>query len=152
MDARDIVNRLKALLLLDTGTHSIYKQAMQRIVEDDIREQLNEFCEDHGQHVTDLEEFISEVEGSVIMMSAGQVSTFVGCANDRVSEVQTIEGTDRILETLRKNELVTNKYYEEAIEWELKPEMMNILEQNLEDEQAHLQYIEGLLTIRRKAA
>lgn len=140
----EMYDNLKDLIQVDIDAVGAYEQALDKIEDPDIREHLVTFREDHQRHIIELSSYLMR-NGKE---PPKQSPDFKGFMIGGFTSLRSITGTDGALKAMKSNEKLTNKEYDEAVNWELDPTARTIIEKGRKDEQAHLAYIEEQLTIR----
>lgn len=151
MEQKEIVKKLKSLCQLDIDAMHAYKQAKDHIEQVDINNNIIQFQADHGRHVQDLSEVIRSYGEQPPEFS----KDFKGFLLEAFAAMRSATGTEGALKALRGGEKMTNKQYGEAVKWDWPPNIMSLIQQNYNDEQRHLSYIEQCLSDRawtKKAA
>lgn len=134
----EIIEKLRALMQLDYDAIMAYQAAIERIDVESIQEQLTRFMGDHGRHVHDLKDAIESLGGDAPKDPGRDLK---GVLLEGLTAVRSMLGTASALRAMRRNEQLTNKAYEEALEADLPPEIRELVLRNREDEARHLAYI-----------
>ena len=135
---KNFADALKALIELDYDAIEAYKAAIDRLENENYKNELTKFKADHQRHVQQLNAILrsrgeKEIEGpsGKQWLTKGKVV------------IADIFGDDSIMQAMHSNEEDTNSAYERmnnhADKW---PEAVEVLKQGLRDEKHHKQWIE----------
>lgn len=141
MDDKDIAGKLSSLVQLDIDAVHAYKEAIEKCEDSQVREHLTLYRQDHERHITDLSIEIRRLGGTPPEFSLD----FKGYLIKGFTSLRSATGTEGALNAMHTNEKLTNKEYEAARNWDLPPELKQIIALGREDERRHLEYIEGAL-------
>ncbi|MCW8109581.1 PA2169 family four-helix-bundle protein [Alteromonas ponticola] len=127
---------LSELCHLDYDAVAAYEATLERIEDDTLKRTIAEFCKDHRDHITKLNELLlqngeKEVNGTDLkkFLTKGKV-VIAGLINDKA-----------ILEAMNMNEKVTEEAYEKALKNdELTVSERSVLEKHYADERRHKQW------------
>jgi uncharacterized protein (TIGR02284 family) len=142
----DFLNLLGDLTSLDHDAIAAYDSAISRIDDQQFKQQLQQFREDHHRHTVELGSIISRLggtppsgAGAKSLLTQGKV-VLGGLMGDRA-----------ILVAMKTNEDDTNTAYERAVNHEQKHSSADeVLRRGLADERRHRAWIEE--TIAKLAA
>jgi rubrerythrin len=123
MEKLEIVERLTALIKLDSDAVNAYLKAVERFSESDIRQYLMNFLDEHKVH---------ELKG--IFLSPEHLSGAFG--------------VDDVLKALQKGETISYNLYENAVELPFPSEIRVILDKHFRDEIKHKRYIDHAIDIK----
>lgn len=143
MDRDDMVDKLSDLLKLDVDAARAYDEAIEKIDEEDIRTQLGKYRDDHHRHVSEISAIISSMGGEVPEPSPDLKGKLI----EGMTALRSGMGTDSALKAMRMNEQLTNRTYEDAMEWAAPTEAHEFIRRGYEDERKHLAYIEQALAV-----
>lgn len=140
MDNREIAQTLKNLVLLDIEATREYDWAIDHISDESIREQLLGIKEDHIEHADNINMYIRQL--------GEKPPDSREITESRLHEPSFQPGfnSEEILKTLMKDEKLIAKRYEEALENVFVPEIVTDLENDFEDDQMHVESIQGILS------
>ena len=138
MDNKEIAKRLSSLAQLDIDAVHAYKEAIERVEDPQVRENLVRYREDHERHVSELSAEISRLGETPPEFSVD----FKGFFIQGFTSLRSMTGTEGALNAMHTNEKLTNKNYSEASIWNLRTNIQAIINLAYEDEKRHLQYIE----------
>lgn len=139
---KDLTKRLANLAQLDIDAYHAYSQAIERIEEPTVRENMVRFRDDHREHYLELAREIRGMGGTPPDITAD----FKGHLIEGFTAITSITGTKGAMRAMQGNEKLTNRRYAEATEWmDASNEIRNIVKRNYQDEQRHLRYIEDTL-------
>ncbi len=144
MEKNEIVNCLLNLVQLDIDAVHAYRQAIQKIDIQTVKDQLTLFKADHHRHIKDLSPMIETFGGTSPEFS----KDFKGYLIEGFTAIRSITGTEGALKAMKTNEQLTTKTYDKALKNDLPPEVREVVARNSEDEKRHLQYIERALENR----
>jgi hypothetical protein len=138
-----LVDKLTNLAQLDIDAALAYDQAIKNIDtgDEDIREALQSFQDDHMQHIEDLAKLIDSYGGEPPAFS----KDLKGFVIEGVTAILSRVGTRSALVAMTSNETLTNSRYHAALGGDLPTDVRTLLEKNLADEQWHQEYITGSL-------
>lgn len=142
MDRDDAIDKLGDLLKLDVDAARAYDEAIEKIDEEDIRLQLGKYRDDHHRHVSEITALINDMGGQ----APEPDQDFKGKLIEGVTALRSGMGTDSALKAMRMNEQLTNRTYENAVEWAVSTEAHEFIRRGYEDERKHLAYIEQALS------
>jgi uncharacterized protein (TIGR02284 family) len=139
---------LSDLIALDFDAVEAYEQAIQRLADEPAKKELARFRGDHERHIREL---------SAVVKQRGAEPPAQGSFKRFLTQgkvvLASIVGDDGILKAMKSNEDTTNQKYAESLATAgLKPELVKLLEKNLEDERRHRVWLEGRIAKGREAA
>ena len=137
MITEDIVNKLNSLAKLDYDALESYNEAIKKIDQSEIREQLSKFRDDHDRHFQVLSDLIIKYGGIPTSRSRDIRGVFLGTA----TTLQSMAGTEGTLKAVQTGEKITNDSYRDAISQDYPQDVKRVLEKNYDDEQNHLSYV-----------
>src|SRR4051812_42483132 len=108
MEKADIVDNLKSLIQLDIDAVFAYGQAIDKIEEQQIRDELKRFQAQHEHHITALSAKVRELGGEPPERSRD----FKGFLIEGFTAMRSLTGTKGALNAMETNEKITNKTYE----------------------------------------
>ncbi|NLX03630.1 MAG: DUF2383 domain-containing protein [Phycisphaerae bacterium] len=146
MANQEMIDNLSSLAQVDIDAVHAYDQAIDQIDADDeqIREKLIEYRQDHQRHVAELASEIRDLGGTPPEYSRD----FKGFLIEGFTALRSLTGTEGALKAMKSNEGLTNRRYDEARTWHLTGSAKGVVERGFQDEQAHLQFIEETLHAR----
>jgi len=134
----DFVSHLDDLIQLDYDAIEDYKAAINRIQNNQYKEKLKEFKEDHHNHTRNLSGFLKN-EGYDAPTGPGMKSLLT---QGKVI-LGNLAGDTAILKAMRSNEVDTNNAYKKINEYDNIPvSLKDLLRKGYEDEKRHLDWIE----------
>ncbi|HUS57743.1 MAG TPA: ferritin-like domain-containing protein [Planctomycetota bacterium] len=144
MENEELADQLESLLRIDVDASHAYKQTIEEIDVQEIREQLTQFRGDHERHIAEL---------SKCIQSLGQEPPkaerdFRGYLIAGFTAIRAKMGIESALKAMHSNEKLTNKTYAEAMKWNASEDIHKIIARNYEDEKRHLNYIEQALNTK----
>lgn len=141
MENKEIVKKLSSLVQLDIDAVHAYKEAIDKADNQQVREHLILYRQDHERHITDLSTEIRRLGGTPPEFSLD----FKGYLIKGFTSLRSATGTKGALNAMHTNEKLTNKEYEAAQGWDLPPDLKQVIALAREDERRHLEYIERAL-------
>lgn len=143
MDSDDIREQLNDLMHLDVDAVRAYEEAIDRVDEAPVREQLAGYMRDHQRHVDQLRLMVSGLGGE----PEEARPDFKGMLIEGMTKLRSAISDEQALKAMRQNEIVTNRAYSEATTWDVPDDVHEVLVQGYRDEQTHLAYIEDRLSV-----
>lgn len=139
MDNKDLIKKLTSLAQLDIDAVIAYDQALEKIENLIVHDDLAKFRDDHRQHFVDLNQHIRDLGGEVVQEKAD----IKGLLIEGFTVLRSATGTEGALKAIQSNEKVVKKTYEKALEdVNLPVEIKSLLIKNCDDERRQLAYIE----------
>ena len=128
---------LSDLIKLDYDAAEAYEAAINRLDDNQYKTRLREFRQDHLNHTKNLGDILRQMKKNVPqgpdamrLLTQGKVV------------LADLLGDISILKAMKSNEDQTNKAYETALTHkEVTPEIRKTLQQNLQDERRHREWI-----------
>lgn len=137
----DIIDELNKVINMDYDAVKIYETAIDRLHSRSYKDRLESFRKDHIRHIQVLAPIVSEYGGE----PASQSEVKSVLTQNRVV-VGNIVGDQSVIKAMNCNERATNEQYEQTIrKLAAKPDLARVLEENLEDERRHKQWLEQTL-------
>jgi uncharacterized protein (TIGR02284 family) len=138
----DLKSILHGLIELDFDAIEAYRTAIGRLKDEEAKGALTGFMQDHERHVRDVSAQLSTLGGKP---PAGPDAKRVLTQGKVV--IAGLIGDKAILMAMKSNEDDTNKAYERVCSRsDLAPDLAKLLQQNLEDERRHREWIEKRLS------
>lgn len=135
------IETLKDLIELDFDAVAAYEEAVKRLRDLAIRDQLGEFMSDHQRHIQQLSVTVREL-GDMPPLERDMKAVLT---QGKVV-IGNLAGDKGILMAMKSNEDDTNQAYEQALRrTDILPNVEGILKQNLADERRHRSWIEARL-------
>lgn len=141
--AKTVYDNIRDLIQLDIDAVEAYEQAIEKIDDPVISDQLSIFQSDHERHIDELSDYLAE-QGEDVPDRSPDIK---GYLLEGFTSLSSSTGTDGALKAMQSNEKLTNKKYKEATEWDLDSEAKDIIMQGYDDERTHLAYIEQELHV-----
>ncbi len=138
MDNKEIAKKLGSLAQLDIDAVHAYKEAIDKVEDPQVRENLVRYREDHERHISELSAEIRRLGETPPDFSPD----FKGFFIQGFTSLRSMTGTEGALNAMHTNEKLTNKNYSEASGWNLPTNIQTIVNLAYEDEKRHLEYIE----------
>ena len=141
IDNREACEKLNDLIQLDHDAIEAYEAAIERLDSAEYRARMQEFCDDHRRHTSEL--------GAQVRLLGGtpkQKGDFMAMLTKGKVVIGNLAEDRGILMAMNANEKVTNETYEHVLEKlaghaDLEP----LVRRNLEDERRHKAWIETAL-------
>ena len=140
---KSTLQQLNALIQLDIDAVAAYDKAVQHIEDSQIAGRMRMFRGDHERHIDDLSRLVSNHGGEPPKRSAD----LKGLLIEGFTALRSVSGTDGALKAMETNEKTTTGKYREAQKWPVPPDIKAMLEDSLNDEVQHLEYIQSLLHV-----
>lgn len=141
MDNREIAKKISSLAQLDIDAVHAYKEAIEKVEDLQVRENLARYREDHERHISELSAEIRRLGETPPDFSPD----FKGFLIQGFTSLRSMTGTQGALNAMHTNEKLTNKTYKEASSWNLPTDIQTIIDLAYKDERHHLEYIETKL-------
>lgn len=138
MNNEELIKNLYKLIQLDIDATHAYEQALKNIDKSDIHQTIRQFRDDHERHINELSAIIRTLGGK----PPEKTPDLKGYLIEGFTSLRSITGTEGALKAMRSNEKMTNRWYEDAVQWNVSVDIKTLLQKNYADEQRHLQYIE----------
>jgi len=135
---KDVIQHLNELIQLDFDAAKTYEQALDRVDDPLVSEDLESFREDHERHILELTRVVEDLGGEVEEVGRD----LKGVLLESMTKLRSVTGSLGALKAMRLNEKLTNRTYEKAAGAELPPIALEVIARNLEDERRHLAAIE----------
>lgn len=132
-----IIETLNSLIQLDFDAVKTYEQALDRVVDPEVEDDLEAFLADHERHITDLAEVIRGLGGAPKEVSRD----FKGILLEGMTALRSVTGTLGALKAMRMAEKLTNSTYDSALALDLPGHVRAVVMVNREDERRHLSVI-----------
>lgn len=132
-----VIETINDLIQLDFDAVEAYQAAIDRLEDATARSRLQEFMQDHVRHTENLSKLVRQHGGTP--KNKGDVKRVL--TKGKVV-MANLAGDNAILKAMRSNEDETNEKYEKALKVQgLDANTRQVLQQNLEDERRHRQWI-----------
>lgn len=140
MFKQTIESVMNDLIQLDVDASYAYDAAIKEIKEKDIQKALTDFKGDHERHIKELSALLKEAGGEPIKPTRD----IKGFVIQGMTAVQSLMGTSGSLKAMLTNEVLTNKKYADALEYQgFTQPIRSLIQANFDDEKRHLEYIKG---------
>jgi rubrerythrin len=133
-----------ALIKLDLDACRGYEHMLRRSDRYEIRSSLEEFHQDHRNHMERLKTILQELGGKQPQL----FPSLHGFFPHPVETLETMRDLKGVLLALRSGERVTNRTYSDALAMDLPRSVIQIVEENYRDEQKHLLFVNNALDYR----
>lgn len=138
------LHKLTELAQLDIDAVAVYGEALGHVEEDEVKETLTDFRDEHQHHATLISEALVRLGGTA---PKGSVD-FVGWLAEVVTQMRSLGGTKGALHALKTAEQYHNKRYEDATTWEIDDQELEMaVLQFYREEQRHLAFVETQLDV-----
>jgi competence protein ComEA len=141
MDNAGLVKALSNLVQLDIDTVHAYDQAVGQIDDPIIRDRLLEFQSIHQSRIGALAGEIESLGGQ----PPDRGKDVKGYVMEAFTAIRSFSGLKGALAAMKTTEEITNKYYGEAVSWEVPSDLKALLRTYFSEEKIHLEYINGNL-------
>lgn len=133
-----LIETLNDLIQLDYDAVKAYEQAIDRVDDPEVEDNLESFLLDHERHITDLAQLVRELGGAPKELGRD----LKGFLLSGMTALRSTTGTLGALRAMRTNEKLTNHRYEKALAHDLPSHVRAVVAVNFEDERRHLRVIE----------
>ena len=133
-----LIDELNRLIQLDFDASKTYEQAIKKVDDPAVRDDLEQFRLDHLRHINNLSTLVQELGGTPIDAHRD----FKGLLLESMTWLRSATGTKGALKAMRMNERLTNTTYRKASDADIPPQVRTLLEENLADERRHLASID----------
>ena len=138
----DLIKKLNNLAQVDIDAYHAYTQAIEALGNQEIKEQLIKFQQDHVQHIKNFEKTVKDLGGE----SIGFSRDFKGFLISGYTSVRSMTGDVGTLKAMDTNEAITNSSYDDMLkEEDLPGDIRQMIEEHSNDEKRHLAYIKKKL-------
>ena len=144
MNNKEIIDKLSSLMKIDIDAISTYKKVIEKIPENDIRDHLVKFKNDHQIHVESLKTAIKNLGGTPPQLDVDLKGIFLNGA----VMLEQLFNAENALRVLKSGEEAINKVYDQSVTKELPIEIRSMLDIHNRDELEHLRYISYAIDIR----
>jgi len=153
MDNKEIIDKLSSLIRLDIDAVQSYDAVVGKVNEQDIRETLEQFKENHNRHIESLSGIVKRLGGT----PPSRGPDIKGLFFEGIALVRSLGGTEGVLRGLQPGEKTADKAYEEAMGENYPADIKAAIEVNFMDQQRQARYLENAINVRvwedkRKAA
>lgn len=143
MGTEEMLSDLIDLVRKESAVISLYDRALEVISTLQIKENLLIFQQDHKRHLQILLEIINNAD---ILPPV-----IIGESNSEYQQYyQRISEKSEVLENLIMKEKDINLLYEKSLSWEVDSKTAEIFDDNLEDEQQHIKFLNKVMNDLRK--
>lgn len=140
MDRKKVQEKLLKLEMCEACVIKIYEKTFSEIHDADILNQIKNICQDHVEHKENLYLLCEELQESI-------VSEHPDVHVPYFKDIVFGSGVNLILQALLANEKIMNNLYAELFNLKLSEDVYAQIENNYDDEQDHISYIEEILLI-----
>jgi rubrerythrin len=138
MQNDSLIDELNKLIQLDFDASKTYEQAIKKIDDPAVRDDLEQFRLDHVRHINHLSTLVLDLGGTPV----DPRRDFKGLLLESMTWLRSATGTKGALKAMRMNERLTNTTYRKASDVDVPPRVRNLLEDHLADERRHLASID----------
>lgn len=143
MGTEEMLSDFIDLVRKESAVISLYDRALEVISTLQIKENLLIFQQDHKRHLQILLEIINNAD---ILPPV-----IIGESNSEYQQYyQRISEKSEVLENLIMKEKDINLLYEKSLSWEVDSKTAEIFDDNLEDEQQHIKFLNKVMNDLRK--
>jgi rubrerythrin len=144
MELKETIEKLSSLMKLDIDAIEGYENALKKISQKEVYDQILKFRDDHIRHVDNIADIIVSLGGTPPSRTPDLRGVFLG----GTTILQGLTGTEGAIKALQTGEKLTNKSYADAVGQGFPLEIKTILQTNYEDEKNHLNYINSAIETR----
>lgn len=141
MMEKKLINKLISLIQLDVDAVNAYEEAIQRIDDDDIRDEMKKFQADYRRHIAQLSVVVTDLGGQPPELGRD----VRGYLLEAMTAVMSAVGTKPALRALHACAKIVSRTYHDAVTVDLPPRITSVVKRHAEDEERHLARIEQLL-------
>lgn len=127
---------LVSLVRLNAAAADAYDIVADCADQDDVRNQLTTFRDQHRRHIIELQDLLRAREAELPPLEGEEGSLF-----RTLAELVEPLGIDYAIDTLIANEHVTNASYQAALEYDWEVEEAVVLHGHFADEQQHFEWL-----------
>lgn len=138
MDRKKVREKLLKLEMCESYVIKIYEKSFSEIHNADILNQIKNICQDHIEHKENLYLLCEELQESI-------VSEHPDVHIPYLKDIVFGSGVNKILQSLLADEKIMNNLYAELFNLDLSEDVYAQIENNYDDEQDHVSYIEEIL-------
>jgi uncharacterized protein (TIGR02284 family) len=143
MNQKELVDSLSNLMQTAIDTVFSYQQALPKVQDEIMRKRLEAFCKSHEENIEELSRSIERLGGKPPEFSKG----LKGFIFEGVSALRSLTGTKGALKALQAAEERTNRFYSDAVSWEIPEDPRDLLRKQFSDVKVHLEYINSNLKV-----
>lgn len=137
LEPENPLEALSSLAELEQQTAAAYEVAAESAEEEEIREQLRAFRDDHLRHIGALNKALKKLGGKPVDERVDPSRLLLG----RIAGLARPLGSWGALVAMLANEQLTNATYETLLEFDWDEEIADLLEENFDDETRHLDWV-----------
>ncbi|NLW32008.1 MAG: ferritin-like domain-containing protein [Fibrobacter sp.] len=141
MEQKELVKKLETLQKTDYDALQSYDKALERIDDDELKNQILQFRKDHERHIYS----ISDLLRTMGLTPSSSFPDLKGVFLQGITAIEGLSGTEGVLKALEKGEIMTNDEYAEADTWFVDPKIHEIITSNYKDEKKHLNFIRNAI-------
>ena len=142
MESDELLKKLESLAQLDTDAVEVYREAIERTDQEDVRTEFGRFQGEHRYHAEQLSAAIVRLGGKKPELKVD----LMGHVAEWVTAFRSMLGKMGPLHAMQTAEHYHNRRYDDAASWEvMDPELEQLLRRFQGDEKGHLSYIEKRL-------
>jgi uncharacterized protein (TIGR02284 family) len=123
MEKNDVISELRDLIQLDIDAIRAYEQAIESSDAPTVKNHLQDFKNDHEQHVTNLSAFMTKLGGNPL----DRTPDMKGFLIQGFTTIRRVTGAEGALNAMETNERLTNSTYKTAVEKQFPPEIQKRL-------------------------
>ena len=138
MEMQEIATKMSTLLAMNQDTVQLYDTAINKVQDDNVKNQLQRFRSDHQHHAQEIQQWFQ---------SSGQQQSrppqeFQNFMQVHLADAQMARGQDEVMKVMHMGEAADNSEYAEATQAMVPQEVKQILQNHLQMEHRHLQAVE----------
>jgi uncharacterized protein (TIGR02284 family) len=141
MNQKELNEALSDLVQAAIDAVFSYQQAIPKVEDEIMRTRLEAFCKSHEENIEELAQAITRLGGKPPEFTRG----FKAYIFEGVSVLRSLSGTKGALKALQAVEERTNRFYGQAVSWEVPEDPRDLLRKQFSDVKVHLEYINSNL-------
>lgn len=144
MNNSEVIEKLSSLMKIDMDAIRTYEKVIEKIPDNDIKDHLVKFKNDHFKHVNALESVIKDLGGTPPKRDIDLKGLFLTGG----VMLEQLFNAENALRVLKSGEEVINKAYDQSVTKEFPVEIRSLLDIHNRDELEHLRYISYAIDVR----
>ncbi len=144
MDNSELIEKLSSLMKIDIDASKTYEKVIEKIRDNDVKDHLIKFKNDHLNHIESLESTIRKLGGTPPKRDIDLKGLFLTGA----VLLDQLFNSENALRALKTGEEVINKAYDQSVTKEIPADIRSLLDIHNRDELEHLRYISYAIDIR----
>jgi len=141
LDKTGMFHGLSSLFKLDINAADAYNKVLEQIDDIDVKQRIAEYRDDHNRHADTLSDLIHKM----CEVPPERTKDIKDYLMEGFTAIRSAMGEKAAIKALEENEIITNRKYKDACNWDVDSHIKLIIEKHYQDEKVHLSYIQGLL-------